>query len=407
MRATSHPLPIVLTAALVLAAGAAGVRGACCYFGPVEPVESEVTQPSQSAFITWDPERKEESFSVQPRFEGNAPDFGMVIPTPGQPTLDEMPRDFFRALATLTVLEPVDEKKYRVPRPRGGGGGGLFGGGGAFGAAGDAEDQPDVRVLEAGIVGSLDYKVIKAGNADDLFQWLKDNKYRYAGDKKTLDVYVKRGWFFTVMKIDPKQMKAGPDGVYLGEVTPTRFTFQSDRPVYPLRITQISVKATTDALLYIQAPDKMDLEPRFSYQPRFVRRWVAASTLARPGAFSPEEQAWLDHVRGRVAKARVIIERQLKDGRKPARLEWAKRINADDTDQITGEMPYTREATKANIDTLRLLRGHVKRGQFVTKIRKTFLKSEMDDDLVLVRSRVADKDDNLEYTAALPVPPRQ
>ena len=31
------------------------------------------------------------------------------------------------------------------------------------------------------------------------------------------------------MKIDPKQMKRGPDGSYTGEVTPTRFTFASEQ----------------------------------------------------------------------------------------------------------------------------------------------------------------------------------
>ena len=39
---------------------------------------------------------------MQPKFEGNALDFGMVIPTPSQPKLHEMPRDFFKHLAVYT-----------------------------------------------------------------------------------------------------------------------------------------------------------------------------------------------------------------------------------------------------------------------------------------------------------------
>ena len=46
---------------------------------------------------------------------------------------------------------------------------------------GEAE-RPKVIVLETGVVGSLDYKIISAERADDLFQWLKDNKYTYSGD---------------------------------------------------------------------------------------------------------------------------------------------------------------------------------------------------------------------------------
>ena len=69
--------------------------------------------------------------------------------------------------------------------------------------------QPEAKVivLEAGVVGSLDYKIIEADRADDLFEWLKDNKYSYSGDEATLNFYVQKKWLFTVMKIDTMQMK--------------------------------------------------------------------------------------------------------------------------------------------------------------------------------------------------------
>src|SRR5947199_9434544 len=76
-------------------------NGACCYFAAKD---KDVTQPAQKAFITWDPAESVGSFTVQPKFEGNAQDFGMVVPTPGSPKLDEMPRDFFKALAMFTIL---------------------------------------------------------------------------------------------------------------------------------------------------------------------------------------------------------------------------------------------------------------------------------------------------------------
>ena len=65
-----------------------------------------------------------------------------------------------------------------------------------------------------GIVGSLDYKIITAERADDLFQWLKDNKYSYSGDEATLNHYVQKKWIFTVMKIDTMQMKRNKDGTF-------------------------------------------------------------------------------------------------------------------------------------------------------------------------------------------------
>src|SRR5947207_7209338 len=75
---------------------------ACCYFSAKD---KDILQPAQKAFLTWDPQEGVETFTVQPKFEGNAVDFGMVIPTPARPRLDEMPRDFFKELAIFTILK--------------------------------------------------------------------------------------------------------------------------------------------------------------------------------------------------------------------------------------------------------------------------------------------------------------
>src|SRR5205807_9577988 len=157
-----------------------------------------------------------------------------------------------------------------------------------------------VKVLESGVVGSLDYKIIQADRADDLYEWLKDNKYSYSGDEATLDFYVKKKWFFTVMKIDPMQMKKRKDGSYEGEVTPTRFTFASDKLVYPLKVTQISVKDKTEALFYVQAGHKVDLQGDFSYQFTWTPMWSQATAFALPEKLTEQERAWQTHVQGQV-----------------------------------------------------------------------------------------------------------
>src|SRR6478672_3280174 len=90
---------------LATIAVATQLPAACCYFSAQN---ADILQPAQKAFLTWDPVEKIETFTVQPKFEGNAADFGMVIPTPSQPKLHEMPRDFFKDLAIFTILEPMD-----------------------------------------------------------------------------------------------------------------------------------------------------------------------------------------------------------------------------------------------------------------------------------------------------------
>src|SRR5262249_32909961 len=157
-------------------------HAACCYFSAKN---ADILQPAQKVFLSYDPAAKMETFTVQPKFEGNALDFGMVIPTPSQPKLHEMPKEFFKHLAVYTILKrresphsallsiafPVD-RLTKLRRAR---------------AISDEPIQGSqrlesapVRILEAGAVGSLDYKVLEADRADALFDWLKANKYQYA-----------------------------------------------------------------------------------------------------------------------------------------------------------------------------------------------------------------------------------
>src|SRR5215831_19320787 len=146
--------PLVLVVTLV-AAGLVPVtgRGACCYFAAKD---KDILQPAQKVFITWDPAEKVESFTVQPKFEGNAADFGMVIPTPGKPKLDEMPRDFFKELAVFSILKKREQPESKL-LPRTDLFLGLFNGAvptsyGFPGGWGGAARAPAVKVLEAGVV---------------------------------------------------------------------------------------------------------------------------------------------------------------------------------------------------------------------------------------------------------------
>src|SRR5437763_685459 len=151
---------LALAAALaVLTVGPPPADSACCYFSAKD---KDVSQPAQKAFLTYDPVEHVETFTVQPKFEGNALDFGMVIPTPAKPKLDPAPRDFFKHLAVFTILkkrEYPESKLLPLPplaaAPAGPGGGG----GGVPDRA--PPRRPQVRVVEAGVVGSLEYKIVE------------------------------------------------------------------------------------------------------------------------------------------------------------------------------------------------------------------------------------------------------
>src|SRR5262245_39189395 len=155
---------VLTLAALGAVLTAPAADAACCYFSAKN---ADILQPAQKVFLTWDPATRTETFTVQPKFEGNALDFGMVIPTPSQPKLHEMPRDFFKHLAVYSILKKreMPHSKLLYLGNRNMPTNGLF----LFQAqtakrlnAGEGPRKPAVVVLEAGVVGSLDYKIIAA-----------------------------------------------------------------------------------------------------------------------------------------------------------------------------------------------------------------------------------------------------
>jgi hypothetical protein len=260
---------------------------------------------------------------------------------------------------------------------------------------GVTEGQPHVIVLEHGVVGSLDYKILQADQADALFQWLKDNRYSYAGDRSTLDYYVQKKWDFTVMKIDPRQMKKNPDGSYTGEVTPTRFKFKSDNIQYPLHITQISVPTSTDALFYVLAKDKVDMTGAWSYEPNFLNMWSQALSYAIPEKVTAKEHQW-----------QTMVEKmQPQPTAEGGTLEWAHRLDDKQMGFIINPLSYDRQAPPEEVKKLGLLKGYLQPNWYLTKFRKQFGKAEMTHDLTLVPAKVLGLREDIDYTEILPTSP--
>jgi len=437
---------------------------ACCYFSAKN---SDILQPAQKAYITWDPFEKVETFTVQPKFEGNALDFGMVIPTPTQPKLNEMPRDFFKHLAIYSIMKQRVYPQSRIldtlnpPKKSRGGDKGGDDGGKSKSDPKSKEERPKVIILEAGVVGSLDYKIITAERADDLYQWLKDNKYSYSGDEATLNHYVQKKWIFTVMKVDTAQMKRNKDGTFAGEVTPTRFKFTSEKLVYPLKITQISVREKTEALFYVQAPYKVDLPGDMTYQYMWIpalQGAVGCTPEGIPGGgddwlkrFGPQINPLLQ--RSQQLGFRFFAGQRPgpgKEGRIPTTMEWARKLTKDDINLLAGKAPYServpdvdegftaadvgdpnrreaivkviverlnksrkarpsgyliRQAPAKDVEKLQELAGHLTEGLFITKFRKLFTRGEMNDDLLIVPASYNGTEDRSEYEEMLPTSP--
>ena len=154
------------------------------------------------------------------------------------------------------------------------------------------------------------------------------------------------------MKIDTMAMKKNKDGTFAGEVTPTRFQFACEKFVYPLKITQISVKDKTEALFYVQAPHKVDLPGDWTYQYTWVPM-LQAATGCTPGGIQGGGEEWVKKLGGQVP---VLLNRAKElgfnfipgqrptanaKGHIPTTMEWARKLTAEDIKILKGEAPYS------------------------------------------------------------------
>ena len=238
-------------------------------------------------------------------------------------------------------------------------------------------------------------------------------------------------------------------------MTPTRFQFASDEFVYPLKITQISVKDKTEAL-YVQAPEKMDLAGDWSYQLTWVPM-IQAATGCTPGACRGGEEGssgwatcpallqragtWVslhagaastpnakgmsdDHGMGTQAGATDIkilkgapyseAVPNVDEGFTAADLVNPKRAAAV-RNVIQARLAQSgkyhphgyavRRVPAPDVKGLTQLAGHLEHGQFITKFRKVFCRDEMNEDLVLVPAKEGEETDRSEYQEVLPSSP--
>ena len=149
----------------------------------------------------------------------------------------------------------------------------------------------------------------------------------------------------------------------------------------------------------------MDLPGDFSYEFSWVPMWSQATGFALADKLTPQEAGWQKHVQPRVQDSFQKVQQLRQDRKEPATLEWAKKITEADISVLEGKKAYNRDAPREDVEKLKLLKGHVKKRQFVTKVRKVFTKPEMDKDLEFVRARVGDRDDDIEYFSVLPTSP--
>ena len=255
----------------------------------------------------------EVSLIPQVHFEGDARDFGILVPVPAEPSLSTVGSNIFTEASFMT--QPIirqstsgcgcDDNNQIVGPPflR------NF-------AEGDVvlDAASGVTVISEEIVGMFQAAILQATSADDLTQWLNENNYKFdPADAQVLADYITKNWFFVAMKLDPSQVPPFINQWWAATTSPAKITFDysSTSLTYPLKISAISTNERAEVLVYSIGEDPM----------RF------------PGA----------------------------------KVEYANEIDETEAESIALQYP-----TMAN---------YIPPGVFVTKLRRTFTKSEMQQDI--------------------------
>lgn len=207
---------------------------------------SSVEVASESAVIVWDEKSKTQHFIRNASFATTSADFGFLVPTPTQPSIEEADVSVFRTLTSVTAPRTVTVVKEELPSV----------GCGGTKSASFASSPPaagSVDVIDRKKVGDLEVAVLRADDAGKLREWLEKNGYDARPQlAEWLKVYTDAKWVISAFKIaaDRKALpRSAPPSTAKGfeksqtplamapnaNSTTVRMSFSADRPYFPYR----------------------------------------------------------------------------------------------------------------------------------------------------------------------------
>jgi len=208
---------------------------------PIPPYghEADVEMPGQKAIIVYDAEMGREDLILSVQLLGKSPEAAWVVPVPSLPEVDTASAEWFSRLSDLTQPEIVTQA---VPFPM-------------IGAGSEGGRQGGVEVLSREQVGVYDVSILSSGESGALLEWLNENGYTFPEEgEPILDDYVEEGWCFMATRVLP-----GETATLEGDVQPLWLSFDTEQPVYPMRLTAL-VDDYMDVLIYVLADHRMEIE---------------------------------------------------------------------------------------------------------------------------------------------------
>ena len=252
-----------------------GVLADGMFISPVA-FPTEVRIPDQRALICYS--NGVERLVIETRFSGQGTNFAWVVPLPSQPVIEEATTGLFPTLnylfqppikhylpkiwlwilvimATLYLIVRVCKSvsdafivaitvlflcalllpAQSTARSRG------------------SADTPGgtVSILDRKIVGAFETSTIFSHEPKALEIWLRENGYLTPTNvAPAIEAYVKDGWVFVASKVRRDVSGSGTNTVH-----PLSFTFNTQRPVYPMKLTGIGNRSLS-VELFVFGPDR-------------------------------------------------------------------------------------------------------------------------------------------------------
>ncbi|MGW4769314.1 DUF2330 domain-containing protein [Nocardia sp. NPDC004278] len=218
---------LLSVAGMVFAAagiGALAPASACACGGVANPPGRPASVGEETALVGWDGRR--ETVLMRLALESGTDQAALIVPTPKPATVAGGDAATFTELRNLTAPRIVTERRWFSRSSRG------SAGEGATSAAGGGP-----TILDRIQLGPLEATTLSGGSLDGIRKWLSDNGYEMRPEViGTLDPYLREGWSFVAMRLTSTKPLDGA-------LDPVRLTFDSDRFVYPMRMSSAAKQA--------------------------------------------------------------------------------------------------------------------------------------------------------------------
>ncbi|MEV4241129.1 MULTISPECIES: DUF2330 domain-containing protein [unclassified Nocardia] len=226
MRATIAIRLLAVTGMLFATAGIGTLApaSACACGAVANPPGHPASVREETALVSWDGQR--ETMLMRLTLKSGTDQAALIVPTPKPATVAGGSAATFTDLANLTAPKVVTQRRWF------GSGSSDAAGEGAMTAAGGGP-----TVLDRVQLGPLEATTLSGGNLDGIRKWLSDNGYEIRPEVvTTVEPYLREGWSFVAMRLTSAQPLDGA-------IDPVRLSFDSDRFVYPMRMSSAAKQA--------------------------------------------------------------------------------------------------------------------------------------------------------------------